>query len=330
MVAIIAIHTTPFDFGSSNEIEKYEYLAVIINQFARFAVPYFFIISGYFWGVKVRNGSDPLASALGMAKRIGIIFLAWCVIYLLPFNVSAILKNGVLVTILDSLRNIEKLIRHPLILFMQGTKIHLWYLVAFLFAIGINAVFVHKKKIKSLVALSVLLYIVGVLGKAYAKTPLGIDIGFDTRNGPFMGTLFFVTGYLMSSLKTNPKWFVNGILIFVAGIVIHFSEIYVLWNMFAISPKQDYVFGTFLMGVGAAMVGLSNHPALRSSGLSSLGRLSLGIYVIHYIYVDVFKGFDQKINGPIWEVSYVLIVVFLSVVSVMVLSKNKFLRKILI
>ncbi|MBW2646221.1 MAG: acyltransferase [Deltaproteobacteria bacterium] len=332
IVAVIAIHTSPFMLDSPSENELYKYLSVIINQLARFAVPFFFVISGYFWGAKVRNGSSPISSALKMSSRILVLFLAWCIVYLIPYNsvFTAFYDHGVLGPIKVVYWNISELIQHPLTLIMQGTKVHLWFLIGLIFSIGISAIFIHKQWIKSLIFLSLLLYVIGVLAKAYTNTPIGITIEFNTRNGPFFGTLFFVSGYLMSGFTANAKWLNYGILVFLLGCIAHFSEIYVLWSMYGTSPKQDFVLGTYFMGVGVAMASLSNHPALQNKMLSKIGQMTLGIYAVHFIYVDLFRGIDENIYSPFWEMSYVMLVLVLSVLSSILLSKNKITRKLVV
>lgn len=330
VIAVIAIHTTPFrgDVFSSNE--TYKYIDVTINQLARFAVPFFFVISGYFWGVKIRNGADTYPTSLRMAKRISIIFLAWSAIYLLPINLGTIYEHGFLGPIKAIYWNLTPVIEQPMLLLLQGTKGHLWFLVGLLFSLFITAFFVRTNKIKSLVLLSVALYIFGVLANAYADTPIGLTIGFNTRLGPFFGTLLFVTGYIISGVKIKPSWFLYGAITFSIGALIHFSEIYILLEFFNTKPQHDYVVGTYFMGVGFAMAALSNHPILKSKTLSKFAQLSLGIYAIHFVFVDIFEPIDRHTDSVSWQIAYIAVVFVLSVTSAWLLSKNKVTKKIVV
>jgi surface polysaccharide O-acyltransferase-like enzyme len=227
IVAVITIHTSPFR-GDVVENETYKYLDVIFNQISRFAVPFFFIISGYFWGAKIRSGSDPMSSSIYMAKRILIIFLAWCFIYLLPLNLSSIYEYGALGPIKVAYWNISNLAQDPVTLLLQGTKVHLWFLIGMLCALMVSTFFVITKKTKLLIVLSISLYLFGVLAKSYANTPIGINIDLNTRNGPFFSTLLFVTGYILSLKNINTKWALYGFLVFCIGSIVHFLEIYTL------------------------------------------------------------------------------------------------------
>jgi len=69
IISVIAIHTRPFSYNEDSG-ELYYYLDIFINQMARFAVPFFFVISGYFWGVKIRNGADIISTTKNMINRI--------------------------------------------------------------------------------------------------------------------------------------------------------------------------------------------------------------------------------------------------------------------
>jgi len=263
IISVIAIHSSPFRVDVIDSSEVYRYLDVLINQLSRFAVPFFFIISGYFWGLKVRKGDDPISSGLVMGKRISILFLVWCFIYLLPLNFGSISEYGVLGPIKVVYWNISNLINEPVPLLIEGTKVHLWFLVGLLFALSISALLIKNEQTKLLIILSVLLYMFGILAKAYSNTPIGLNIDFNTRNGPFFSCILFVTGYLLSGKLINEKWLYSGLMVFLLGTVLHFSEIYILWAFFETSPRQDYVIGTYFMGTGIAMMALSNHRMLK-------------------------------------------------------------------
>jgi len=70
--AVVLIHCTP---------ECLLALDVLIKQAARFAVPYFFIISGYFFGRKLSEKRvSPVSLCAQSVKRILLIYVAWLVI----------------------------------------------------------------------------------------------------------------------------------------------------------------------------------------------------------------------------------------------------------
>jgi len=130
ITAVIAIHTEPFRGSASGESNLYQYLGVLINQLSRFAVPFFFVISGYFWGTKIKGSVSVASVSISIAKRICLIFAAWSVIYALPYNISSIFEHGLLGSITVAYCNLINLSKDPVTLMMQGTKVHLWFLIA--------------------------------------------------------------------------------------------------------------------------------------------------------------------------------------------------------
>lgn len=93
VIAVIIIHTTPFAHDSA-PLGSVLDLATLLNQAARFAVPFFLILSGYFWAPKVKGELGVVAPSVTMAKRIGFVFLAWSAIYLFPTNLADALAHG--------------------------------------------------------------------------------------------------------------------------------------------------------------------------------------------------------------------------------------------
>jgi len=327
---IIAVHTQPYSKLLTHGPGISQYVDVAVNQLTRYSMPFFFVISGYFWGLKIRNGGEPISLAIQMANRIAIIFIAWSFIYLLPYNLTLIYEDGIFGPINAAYTNIKHLAQNPLTLLMQGTKIHLWFMVALLFSVFISAVFIKNKCYVSLAIFSLLLYLFGVLANSYSNTPIGIEISFNTRNGPFFGTLPFASGYFISGTHIDTKWLKYGLSLLSIGLVIHFSEIYVLKVFFDTPTNQDYVFGTFFMGLGVAIISLSNHNVLQNQALANIGKMTLGIYAVHLIYVDLLRIIDKRIDSPLWDVSYVGLVLILSIISVLYISKFQGLKKIVV
>jgi len=328
ITSVIAIHTSPFSQGTGEYNSLYYYLNILINQTARFAVPFFFIISGYFYGAKILKGFCPIDTAKNMVSRIAILYLSWCVIYLTPYNLTAISEYGILGPVKVAYWDFINLIDKPITLLFEGSKSHLWFLASLIISIVITALFIRNKRISLLVIISISFFIFGNLTKAYSATDFGIDINFNTRNGPFFGLVLFVSGYILAKQEVTKYWFSNGIIIFMGGLVLHFCEIYFLMKEFNVSPLQDFVLGTYLMGVGAAIVSLSNHKLLCNKWSANLGKLTLGIYASHFIFVDLLRPIDRLINHPLWEVFFVVIVLLLSIIFTKVLSMSKLTKRI--
>jgi len=326
IIGVISAHTTPFKFYGATEEDLSKYIDIFLNQFVRFTVPFFFALAGYFWGVRIRKkNAEPFGSAHTMGKRVFFLYIAWCLIYLLPIDPYLLGRDGIFGSVKFSL---EMLQRYPVDFLLQGTKVHLWFLMAMVFAVYIAGIFIQKGWEKQLLWFGAALYIFGVLGKAYMNTPIGFEAPFDTRNGPFFSTIFFACGYVLSGYEPKTDWLKYGFAIFVAGFIMHFSEMFLLWKFFNASPRHDYLFGTFLMGMGMTLMALSNHKWFQSESLATIGMMTLGIYAIHFAFVDFFNVYDLRYNSPAWEIGLVFIVFGLSVISTYIMSKTPGLKKL--
>ena len=184
-VAVIVIHTAPF-------------LAVVfppgvrlcgemLNQSARFAVPFFFLAAGYFFAVSVGNGAAPLPLALKLVRRLAGFFLFWSSVYvLLPIGQYAKapeLGYGHAVQVLAG----RVVSLHFLI---NGTEIHLWFLPALGCSLLLLGAACQLGLERALLLLGAAMYLFGLITGAYATTPLGWDLGLNPRNGPIYGTVF--------------------------------------------------------------------------------------------------------------------------------------------
>jgi surface polysaccharide O-acyltransferase-like enzyme len=327
IISVIIIHTTPFAEIRSSVL--YNYISVMLNQGARFAVPFFFVIAGFFYGLKLKYSYEINGYTLLRIRRLLFLWLAWSLIYALPYQLHSFVSNGILGPVKLAYWHLCGLLSHPINLLFEGTKVHLWFLNALVWSTIISWLFISIKRVRILVIISVGLYVFGMLAKSYAETPLGFHINFNTRNGPFFGTLLFVTGYILSKKTPQPSWFYKGIFIFSIGTIVHFTEIYLLWKYYNHYPMQhDYVLGTFFMGLGTALMALSSHSVLNPFfNLSKIGRLTLGIYCIHFIFVDNLRIFE-RFNNPIFDVLFVILVFILSFYFSVVLSRNKYLYKL--
>lgn len=328
IVAVMAIHTQPFapdDLGKDFHPGQAGW---VINQLARFAVPFFFIISGYFWALKQAGTGQPAVASFAMARRIGVILLAWSLIYLLPFDVITMAQMGPSGPLKVAYWNASSLLRDPLLVLSKSTKPHLWFLIALLWSLAIAAVFSMAGRFKTLWAFAVALFVISLLGKAYSESPFGWSSPYDLRNGPFFGTIFFVTGALLTKANADATWLFKGAFVLVVGIILQAGETWWLWRQYGSFPFPDFTVGTFFMGLGVSMAALSNHRWLQSERLSAIGKYTLGIYAVHYVYVDVFSQVGDYWKSPVWELSYLAAVFLCSVVTVLLMARSPLLRKI--
>ncbi len=78
--AVVVIHVCPF-YAMGEKDARYKILAYMILSLCRFAVPFFFLVGGYFLGKSLQKGSSPAELLLRNLKRLGLLFLAWSFLY---------------------------------------------------------------------------------------------------------------------------------------------------------------------------------------------------------------------------------------------------------
>ncbi|MEC5384637.1 acyltransferase [Uliginosibacterium sp. H3] len=325
--AVIVIHTEPFNHSAlpGSVFDA----GLVINQLARFAVPCFFILSGFFWARKFGETESPLPPSRKMAQRIATLLICWSLIYLLPTNIEQVAKAGFAGIPALMHDRIAELLARPVTLLLQSTKAHLWFLVSLLWCVAISAVMLELKLRSGLIALALILFTVGLMGGAYADTPIGFHIHFNFREGPFFGLVFFVTGYVLQRIGPRTSWLPYGLAITAAGAILQLLEIQLLHHYWASNMWHDFVAATWLYGLGVAMIGLSGTRLLDAPALSRIGPLVLGIYAIHAIFVDVLKIADERFASSFWwNCAYPVAVFLLSTLAAFVLSRYRVSRRL--
>lgn len=288
ILSILFIHCKPF-YALSPNVDLY------INQVSRFAVPFFFIISGYYWAKKSLNQKNILRIAFKSVKRIGLIFFIWSLVYLLPANPFELLNNHPTQTIKVIYWNSVRALAHPSKLLAEGTAPHLWFLSTLIVLITTTSIFQVTHKLKYLGAASAIAYILGLLSGPYSHSEIGIgDIGI-LSSGPLFGAAFYLTGFFLYSTKPNNYWKYAGFLLFIVGTLSHIYESYYCHDKWDESLYQSQLIGTYFAGLGASLISLSTRIELSYINYNTFGKKILGIYLTHLLFVEPMASAVAKL-----------------------------------
>lgn len=309
ILAVIALHTARYAGPDAVGIRLDA--ATLLNQVERFAVPLFFIFSGYFWAQKCLAPREHLRRSLLVCRRVLLIYLAWALAYLAVAGIQVLRTGGaggLLPALLQARRNGRLGLAH---VFLEGGTIHLWFLPALACALLISGVLMALGMRRLLAVLSIALFAAGLAGGAYAHTPLGLHARFNLRDGPFFSLIFFVTGAELARRRLpSTPW--PGLVLALAGLGLQVLEVGWLHGRWGTQLVQDYVAATWLYGLGMGMLALSDAPPLRAPALAAPGPLVLGIYASHYLFVDLLRPFDEAWHagpwGAAWGLAYVALV----------------------
>jgi surface polysaccharide O-acyltransferase-like enzyme len=311
MVAVIQIHT-PWK-SDAFTLDA----ATLADELARFAVPFFFIISGYLWAARCSAISDYWPRAVALSKRALLIFCFWSLLYAIEASGKIIRHDGV--AGLAAFATSVVIPFHPLGIMnavLQGTKYHLWFLPALAIAALISGAMLSRQRERTLFVLAIGLFIVGLAGSAYAPTPFGFKANFNFRNGPFFSAIMFVSGYAIERYGRGVALLPVGAMLALSGFALQLAEATWIHAHWGGRLTHDYVVGTYFFGLGVSMVALSNAAFLRMPALASIGPLILGVYVCHVFFVERIPAFDQRVHLPLPRELVYLVTVFCCALAV--------------
>lgn len=195
---VVAIHVYPF-VDMSPVFNQY-FIAIV----CRLAVPFFFVVSGYFFFRKIRrNETEENREKLkDYLWRIGKIYLIWTVIYL-PYTIWNYASVGF------SWQSIFSWVRD---FFLNGSYYHLWFLPAMMLGMAIVWFLYEKRGMMFTLKVSLGLYVVGYLINIYAPywetlPYVSILYGFfqktlvTARDGFFFAPMFLSLGLLLAKTR---------------------------------------------------------------------------------------------------------------------------------
>lgn len=304
ILAVVAIHTFAF--------WPYPTIYNIVQLLARFAVPFFFAASGYLFCLKHKNSPVTWQSIAAPVRRIMLIFVIWSCIYaiapvLIPKNWNVLSQQG----LIDPLLNQVKLIahdisQHPLFYLLEGPGFHLWFLPSLAMSLSLLALALHYHRLGLLVIFGLILFTIGLLGKAYANTSWGLHINFNARNGIVFSMVFVAIGAWLAQREYKPP-LSYALIIFILGYLLQFFEAQYLHALNSQTPVagHDFLIGTLPLGIGALLIALAKPTLGTSLPIYRLAPHVLGIYAVHIIVRDFLEPIRDKL--PLYYLSWALL-----------------------
>ena len=322
ILAVICIHTRPFLALEDAASLPCKALGVLIKQGSLFAVSFFLVIAGYFFGRKLAQNNDAVALGIKYSGRLLIVLFFWDLVYLLA---PALSPEGVEQGMLHAVyAKALRVAGDPVTLIFQGTKTHLWFLVSLLLAVWTLVLLIRLRAQRNgIVVLAVLLYGFGLLGGPYSATPVGIDLHFNTRNFIFLSMLCVVIGWVLSQNEV-PYRRRTAVLLAGCGFGMQLTESFFLWKFWQVSPTgHDYLLGTVFFASGVALLALRKTEADQSTTLSRIGRLTLGVYTAHILFRDLLDPLGGYVSPLLWQVLFPVLVYAISLAAVIALSRTR-------
>lgn len=276
-IGVMMIHTRAFE-----SISKDLWMATSMG-ICRLAVPFFFIVSGYFLYKRIQSPKEPKTTL----KRLLILYFVWVLI-------ESIMLFPIVLSILK-LPLIMIIIRFLLI----GVTGSLWYIASLIITIFIIAPLLKKDKILPLLIIGVILFLFGACADTYyglfAKTTLGPVInGYNAifilpQVGIVESMLFVSLGALIGKYNLN-KRVKNSGLLSIIFIIILLLETFIL-NKSGIA-KDANLYLSSIIAAPFIFIWAINYNINISKRISMLCReYSVGLYCSHQIILLALGAF---------------------------------------
>lgn len=277
---VVAIHTSPL--SGLNETADF----VLTRVLARVAVPFFFMVSGFFLFPETETGSFRSGKPAAFFKKTAGLYVIAILLYF-PLNVYA--------GTLGEWRHLPELLKD---IVFDGTFYHLWYLPAAISGACITWILLKRLKPEGAFIIGLILYLAGLFGDSYYGISERIPFlravyqclfffSDYTRNGLFFAPVFFTLGALLSrsskrqSLKTCLTGLAGSVaLLLTEGLLLHYFQLQRHDSMYlALLPCMYFLFQSLLF--------------LRGKSLRALRNLSMLIYLIHPAVIVAVRGFAK-------------------------------------
>ena len=287
----------------------------IVEALARFAVPVFFMVSGYF---AYSNSTEKLVSKM---KNIIKIYFCGAIIYICFYGIMALYDVGIKGAAWYCISYFNPVFIVKFIVFnVPRSSEHLWFLVALIYVYGLHY-FIAKWKIKESIYLwigVVLLAIHLLLGVGLSSIGIVIPICV-IRNFLFMGYPLYCIGML---IRKNEDLIHKKITYRRAMILILIGVIETVINYFICGGNELYI-GSVLVAVALFIISLKTKDIRINEKVIKLSQTSTGIYLIH---IMVGYSLERIVTADIPIVKNVL-PVLVCIISTLVVLLNEKIKK---
>ncbi|MGL5541395.1 MAG: acyltransferase family protein [Erysipelotrichaceae bacterium] len=309
---VVAIHTGPLlEVAPAANF-------ILVQGFARLAVPFFFATSGYLLFRKLDpndsfQGNKNRSIVWSYLKKLLQMYLAYSLLYL-PLVILSWLNGGF------DLSSILRLVRDFL---FTGTWYHLWYFPALFFAVASIFWLKQKSNWKGIAMLTLGLYVFGMLGNLYSSwftsIPL-LDSLFSiytavfvtTRNGLFFGMAFVAMGaFLATHPLPNAKKTLQGLGISLVLLTLEIAFLVQMELMHDLASMYFFLLPTIYF----LLAWLLRQNVTPFKGALFLRRSSILIYGLHIWVIQVLLATSSFLSIPLSNVTLFGATVLLSLAT---------------
>lgn len=284
ILAVVIIHIFP-----SNDQLGY----FILDNLSRFAVPFFFVASGYLFSLKVSDNPQSFTYFKKYVIKILKIYVSWLIFYLVYDVITILLTHGNIKAELTKYK--ENLTALNLLYYGQGTSgYQLWFVISLVWSIVILYLFYRLKRVRLLLVIAFCLNLLGLFGQSYSvfdELPVS-----TTRAALYISLCYTVMGYWIASVQIWRKYDAR-IYFYLFCIFTILQTLEGFWLQKGLDSKHgEYFFSTIFLTLFLFLYALSNPNLGKGLLITKIGGNSLGIYAIHILFIDMIDLLFQSIG----------------------------------
>ncbi|MCM3719361.1 acyltransferase [Fictibacillus phosphorivorans] len=310
ITAVVIIHIFPLD-GFTGYF--------IIDNIARFAVPFFFAASGYFFAQKMIQKDAAFLYLKTYVIKLMKIYIVWLIFYAI-YDVLIILLKGNHIQ-RNLIKYFDEFTFANVLYYGKGTSgYQLWFLTALIWCTIILYIFIRYNRVTLLFILSLLFNVLGVFGQAYINF---FEFPFsNTRDALFFGLFYTTLGAIFAfnvHLKKIRK--ISGftyLFLALIYIVIQVMEGYLLDKVLD-GSHGEYYFSTILVTAFLFYFALNHKKIGKGIWITKVGGNALGIYIIHVFFLDLINNLLKYLDikqmlseNLFWNIFYTILIFILS------------------
>jgi surface polysaccharide O-acyltransferase-like enzyme len=271
--------------GENNAVETY------FKVICTCAVPFFFLVSGYYLSLNVSVGKTEYASR--QLKKIGELFIISNVLYAICISILMLIYHDDLVGFWKKCLTCESIFNF-FILNESPFGYHLWYIGSILYVLFIFNILISKNKINCVITYMPLFLILALGLGIYSKVIFKNDFPiYVSRNFIHVGIPSIAIGYMLPSVLNKKQhlhryaWL--SIIVFSMAIVV---ERFILHRLGYMSTGSIFIL-TVPLAVSIFIFAATDetvHSSPMMKILADIGRYdSANIYIYHMIFILVLE-----------------------------------------
>ena len=263
---------------------------IAVNSIARFAVPFFFMVSGYY--CYYENIEVQYKKLINKIKKMFGFICIYNLLYFLLRIINNIFNHNNIIDFLSEMIS-SKSIFNFIIFNESPVWWHLWFLNALLYCYIIFMLFNKIKFDKRIyILIPVLLCFNFFLGEIY--TSIKIIPNYYYRNFLFIGLPYMLLGYLfhLNKDKIISKFSSSSCYIFIVVFIIA-----TLLERNLLNDNKEHYLSTIFLTIFIFLICMLKPYKFKNSIISDIGhRYTLMIYIIHPLIIYVYQIIIQRYN----------------------------------